>query len=445
MRKQLVLQLPGQWFEANKESENIEDVRASWVLRDVNRPDGSLFNGEAFHGNVFHGNLKEAVTQANGARVTVLVPSERILLAQVALPAMKGQRLARAVPFALEEQLADDVEDLHVAIGDRDTQGKVANAVVSRHTLESWLARLKAAGLHPDVMSPEVFGVHWDEDTEARKWSLIVNGSSALLRTGAQTGLAFDTENMNSVLQASLDEAGDLLPSSLNVVGCGEGLDDLIEGSAMLDALTALCAEHSVELLYSQADEARSVLLAQAFDESNAINLLQGDYSRKEQLGKLLRPWRAALILAAVWLLLQVGSFVADYSRLSSLADEQRAEIKSIFQKALPGSRLVPGSEKELMARALAKLKGGGGSNNGLLGLLAQAGEIIKETNGASLRSLRFKGNKLDVDMNLPDLQALDKFKQRLKQEAKLSVEIISASSRNGKVEARLSITGGGV
>ena len=186
--------------------------------------------------------------------------------------------------------------------------------------------------------------------------------------------------------------------------------------------------------------------MAQGFDESNAINLLQGDYSHKEQVGKMLRPWRTAIILGAAWLLLQVGSFITDYSRLSSLAEEQQAEITSIFKQAMPGSRLVPGSEKELMVRTLAKLKGGGGSNNGLLELLAQAGKIIKDTNGVSLRTLRFKGNKLDVDMNLPDLQALDKFKQRLKQEAKLSVEIISASSRNGKVEARLSIKsmGGG-
>ncbi|MEE8378788.1 MAG: GspL/Epsl periplasmic domain-containing protein, partial [Gammaproteobacteria bacterium] len=105
-------------------------------------------------------------------------------------------------------------------------------------------------------------------------------------------------------------------------------------------------------------------------------------------------------------------------------------------------------SEKELMSRALEKLRGGGDGDNSLLSLLAQAGKIFKETNGITLRSVRYKDGKLDVGLNITDLQSLDVLKQSLKDKAKLSVEIISASSRNGKVESRLSIkamsSGGG-
>ena len=433
MRKQLVLQLPEQWLGMDGSglgAGSVEEIPVSWVLRDTDRPAGSLF----------HGSLKDAAVQAAGARVTVLVPAESVLLVQAELPAIKGQKLARAVPYALEDQLADDVENLHVAIGDRDQQGKVANAVVSRDSIESWLACLKTAGLHPDVMSPEVFGVQWDKEAEATQWSLVINGAHALMRTGAQTGLAFEADNIEPVLQASLDSAGESFPSSITVVGCGENLDDLFEGSSIQNKLAALCAEKSIELFFRQSDEDCRVLLAQGFDENNAINLLQGAYSRKEQVGKMLRPWKAALILGATWLLLQVGSFFADYSHLSSLAEKQREEMTSIFKQALPDSRLVPGSEKELMTRALKILRGGGDGNNSFLTLLAHAGKILKDTDGISLRSLRYKGDKLDVGLNLPDLQTLDKLKQRLKDEAKLSVEIISASSRNGKVESRLSI-----
>jgi general secretion pathway protein L len=426
-----------QWKFLIVDVASIEETPASWVLSDGGRSAGSLFNGK-----LFHGSLKDAAVQAAGARVIVLVPAENVLLAQAELPDIKGQKLARAIPYALEDQLVDDVDDLHVAIGNRDEEGKVSNAVVSRDSLESWLAHFKKAGLHPDVMSPEVFGVQWDEDTDTKQWSLVINGAHALMRTGAQTGLAFEAENINSVLQASLDNSGESFPSSLTVVGCGEELEDLFEGSAIQDKLAAVCEENSVELVVYQSDEPCGVLLAQGFDENSAINLLQGDYSRKEQVGKMLRPWRTALILGAVWVLLQVGSFITDYVRLSALADEQQAEITSIFKQAMPGSRLVPGSERELMARALEKLRGGGSGNSSLLTLLAQAGKIFKETQGITLSSLRYKGDKLDVGLNLPDLQTLDKLKQRLIDEARLSVEIVSASSRNGKVESRLSIKG---
>lgn len=428
MRKSMVLQLPGQWPGAGEDDASFEEYRTSWVVRDEDRPLGLLF----------HGDLKEAAAQAAGARVTVLVPGEEVLLALAELPEMKGQKLARAVPFALEEQIAEDVEDVHVAIGERDTQGRLANAVVLRQTIDSWLARLKAAGLHPDVLSPEVFGVHWDSDAESTQWSLVINGSHALLRTGSQTGLAFDAENLVPVLQAALSESGESLPSSLSVVTCGE---DLFDAPPARDELTALCQEQSVDISFQEFDESCSLLLARGFDENNAINLLQGDYSREEQLGKLLRPWKPALILVAVWLVIQAGILGVDYGRLSSLADMQQAEIESIFKQAMPGSRLVKGREKAQLEDALKKLRGGDGTQ-GLLGLLANAGKILKETDGIRLRSLRFRDNKLDVDMDLPDLPSLDRIKQRLTSEAGLKVEIVSASQRDGKVESRISLGG---
>jgi len=428
MRKSMVIQLPGQWAGANAGDTDVNEFRTSWVLRDEDRPAGSLF----------HGDLKEAAGQAAGARVTVLVPGEEVLLAKAELPEMKGQKLAKAVPFALEEQLADDVEDVHVAIGGRDARGKLANAVVLRRSIESWLAHLKEAGLHPEVISTEVFGVHWDSDNEKIAWSLVIDGLHAILRTGTQAGMAFDAENLVPVIKSALNEAGDSFPSSLSVVICG---DELFDSPANKEELMALCAEQSVDISFRQFDDPCSLLLAQGFDENNAINLLQGDYSRKEQIGKLIRPWKPVLVLAAVWIILQVGILGFDYMRLSSQVTRQKAEIESVFKEAMPGSRLVPGSEKARIEEALKKLRGGS-SNQGLLGLLANAGKIIKETNGLHLRSMRFKDFRLDVDLDLPDLQSLDTLKQRLTSEAGIKVNIVSASQRNGKVESRLSLEG---
>jgi general secretion pathway protein L len=426
MHKQLLIRLPQSHAAASA-----AEAPASWVVRDEDRPAGSLV----------HGNLSQAAAQAAGARVAVLVPSSDVLLAQVAMPAMKQQRLAKAVPFALEEQLADDVDDLHVAVGQRDAEGRVANAVVARERLDDWLGQLKSVGLQADVISSELFGVQWDKTVDQGAWSMVVNGDHGLLRTGPQSGLAFEIDNLLPVMHACLDEVGEAAPNRLTVLSCD---DSHFADSAVHQALSAWCGEQAIDLSLREEDEACSVLLAQGFNESNAINLLQGDYSRKQQLEKLLRPWRPALILAAVWLLLQVGMLVTEYSRLSSQSQALQTQIEAVYRQAFPGSRLVPGQEKELMRRGLEKLRGGGADNSGLLSLLAGAGAVLKDTAGAQLRSLRFKDNQLDVDVNMPDLQALDSLKQRLAAEAGLQVEIVSASSRDGKVESRLSLKGGG-
>lgn len=436
MRKQLFIQLPAQQTEQLDADGNAAALRASWVLRDDERPTGALF----------HGNLQEAAAQSAGARVSVLVPGVDVLLAQVELPAMKTQRLAKAVPFALEEQLIEDVDDLHVAVGRRDKQGQVANAVVSRSRLDAWLAQLKAAGLQADVMTPEMFGLQWDaaDAPEANRWSMLIDGQSGLLRTGAQTGLAFEIDSLLPVVQACIDEAGVSPPNSLQVSLCGDtGAEDRFADSDEYRALSALCSEQGIDLSLDTRSEARSVMLAQGFDEQHAINLLQGDYSRKQQLERLLRPWRPALVLAGVWLLFQVGVFTVEYSRLSSQDNELKAQIEAVYREAFPQSRNIV-NPKVQMQRGLEKLRSGGGQNDGLLPLLAQTGAILKDTPGASLRTLRFKGNKLDLDVNMPDLQSLDKLKQRLTDDAKFKVEIVSASSREGKVESRLSLQAAG-
>lgn len=437
MRKQLFIQLFGEPVSTELAGGEAA-APASWVLRDVDRPAGTLF----------HGNLAEAAAQAAGARVSVLVPGADVLLTQVELPSMKMQRLAKAVPYALEEQLAEDLDELHVAIGQQNKQGRVSNAVVSRSRLDAWLAQLKAAGLHADVMTPDTFGVHWEQDDaadEPNRWSMMVDADRGLLRTGPQSGLAFEMNNLPLVMQACFDDAVENMPTALRVIINADNNTDNDFGSGfkssdVYQSIEKMCTDQNIDLSLDVRDEARSVTLAQSFDEQNAINLLQGDYSRKQQFEKLLRPWRPAIIVLGLWLVMQISLFVVEYSRLSTKSSELKEQIETVYHNAFPKGRLVAGNERILMQRGIDKLRSGGGQNDGLLALLAQAGTVFKNTDGVVLRTLRFKSGKLDVDVEMPDLQSLDKLKQRLTDEAKLQVEIVSASSREGKVESRMTL-----
>jgi general secretion pathway protein L len=422
MRKQLLVQMP-----------STADAQAvSWLVRDDEQPAGRFFQGA----------LADVATQAAGARVVALVPGADVLLTEVELPNLNRQRLAKAVPFALEEQLASDVEDLHIAIGRRAANGQVANAVVSRQVIDSWLERLREAGLQADVVTSEVFGVPFAEaGAEELRWAMVINGDRACLRTAAQAGLALETANLAAVLRTLLDEAAAQAPAEITVAVCGE---EDFDASAPGRELRALCEERGIALQLRQAEEACPQLLARGFDEQDAINLLQGDYSRKQQLEKLLRPWLPALVLLSLWLVVQVGLMGFDYARLSKQEQDTRSQIEAVFHAAFPQGRLVPGNEKELMERGLKKLRGSEGTGGGFLALLAQAGGVWKDIPNLKLRTLRFKGDQLDVDLEIPDLQQLDKLKRRLMDEAKLKVDIVSASSRDGKVESRITLSGGG-
>src|SRR5690606_36001790 len=80
------------------------------------------------------------------AQVAVVVPAETVALHRPRMPTRRAAELRQAVPFALEERLAEPVEQLHFALGRRDGE-EIDVAVVARRDMHGWLRRLDAAPL----------------------------------------------------------------------------------------------------------------------------------------------------------------------------------------------------------------------------------------------------------------------------------------------------------
>src|SRR6202162_2135838 len=68
------------------------------------------------------GPLSLAAAVGRAAKVILIAPATQILLAEPELPPGSGARLARAVPFALEEQLTEDIDQLVLALDRKSTR-----------------------------------------------------------------------------------------------------------------------------------------------------------------------------------------------------------------------------------------------------------------------------------------------------------------------------------
>lgn len=409
-------------------------------------------------GPVFHGDLKTAANHALGCRVVVFVSGVEVVLTDVALPNMNKQKLMKAIPFALEEQLASDVEDNHFAMGDRQYEDRVNVAIVERNIIEMWLQGLNDVGIQPDVISTEVLGVPYEDNT----WVLVLKSadrqskSKAILRNDLQAGIALDVANVEPLLRSMLESTPeDQRPEKLNVTICDAGsvdpeimpgMDEQSESApmsneqqAVASQLQALGDQLSLEVDVSKSEQSFLIFLAQQFDESKAINLLQGDYSRREQLEKMLRPWLPAAAFAGAWLLLQVGLMIFDYQKLAAKDRELRAQITAIYQETFPDSKNIV-DPKLQMNQKLEELRKQTNQTTDMFSLLAKAGEVLSDTETLIIRSLRFKEETLDLDFEISDLQSLDELKIRLTKETDLEVNIQSASSKKGKVESRMQL-----
>ena len=84
-------------------------LSASWLVLDENgQPLAALHRGE----------LEQLKDFARQRRIFCLIDSANIYINQVLLPAGRNRRkLIQAIPFAMEDDLAEELENLHFALG----------------------------------------------------------------------------------------------------------------------------------------------------------------------------------------------------------------------------------------------------------------------------------------------------------------------------------------
>lgn len=373
--------------------------------------------------------LEDLSRQCAGCRVVVLVPGEDVTLARAVVPARNRQRILAALPYVLEDRLIPDVETLHFAPGMRESGGALCAAVVERARMDQWLEQLHAAGIVPEMLVADTLTLPF----EAGSWTALDKGDISLVRTAAQGGFALDSANFALLLPLSVEEAGDQRPDRVVLYDDAHKLD------------VEFPKDSGVHVEWRAVSGSKLALMVRHFSEQAAINLLQGDYSRREQLGRVWRPWIPAALLLAVLLLVNAGMTVADYITLSRENAALEQEIEALYLDAFPDARRVVNPRAQ-MEQGLAALRGGGGgTGGGFLALMSDAAGPLKQVDNLILQRVNYHDGKLDLALVIGDLQALDRLKQQLIEAAGMEVDIQSASALNDRVEARLQLAKKGI
>ena len=372
--------------------DSVDDDAWRWLrLGEDGKPQGSLHAGS----------LVNAAGEAGGLRVTVLVPGTECLLSQVKIPGRNRQKLLRAVPFALEEQLSDEVENLHFAVGKPMADGAWPVVVISRQYMQALMDAIAVAGLDVQQVISELQAIPAAEN----EITVLLDGEIALVRSGPYSGYVADSENLGLLLAAEPHDEEMPLPV----------LRLLLHEHSQLPDTDAYAAETQVQQFTGDPLN----IFAQGLD-AHAINLLQGSFSRSGEWLRMVQPWRATAALLLAGLLVSTVVMGIDYVRLGSESDQLRAEIEETFRKALPSvTRIV--NPRVQMQQHLDQVQRGLGAGGGFLGLLARSGSVFKDMQGVEVQGVTFRAGRLDVDLAVSNLQLLDELKQKLSQGGKLT------------------------
>jgi general secretion pathway protein L len=381
--------------------------------------------------------LSDATTISEGHRCIVLLDSSCIHLNHVQLPISNRQKMLRAVPFALEEQIADEVEDFHFVIGKNEPGSGMPVAGIRRDQLEQILEVFDAAGIFPDAIIPDVLCL----PGSAEQWCVLQHHERMLVEYDLSYGASIDVENLPLLLQTSLS-SGDLRAPEKILLFRLDGDTSAISAQQLRDSLREQSAlETDVpEINEVSYNTHPLVVFCGHYLDAMPLNLLQGSYKPKRRNAGKWQRWRLAASLVLIWLGLYLGASVFELNRLQQKNDRLHVQIEQIYKKTFPGSKRIVNARVQ-MEQKLDELKDtGGAKDEGLLTLLGEAiGEVSKVTD-VTVQSLSFRNNRMDIELTGKGLQSIENLNRFLNQNPKLKAEIVSSTSEKTGVKGNIRI-----
>ncbi|HEV8330088.1 MAG TPA: type II secretion system protein GspL [Steroidobacteraceae bacterium] len=389
---------------------------AEWIV-----VDGS----GARRGNVQSGPLDLAPASAANRKVVVLVPGTDALLAEPVLPVKSGAKLAQVVPFALEEHLASDVEDLHFAVGKRETRPGTPVTVVARARMEAWQALLANAGLEPDAIYPETAAL--PETTNAI--TLLIDGARVYVRRPETPGAVLDVQPLIEALQLAL-ASGEEAREHVTIYVAE---DDYERERELLEGLREFTASLQLKLL----PDGPLPLLAANIVQHAGVNLMQGPYQSKRKLNVSFAPWRYAAVLAGLFIVAHLGLKTWQYFHYRSQEARLDAQIGEVYQQLMPGAPLPDASSARRQVEARLNQLRGSGPVGGVMMTLAALGEAIGQTPDVTIENIAYVNNTTNLRVVAPSTDALDRIRQ-LASKHGLASELKSDNTRDSKHEGQL-------
>jgi len=297
-----------------------------------------------------------------GGPATILVPSEQVRLLAVDLPLASKARRLDALPFAVEELIAEPPESVHLALGAEVAPRRYLVGVVRHEAMAAWIEVAEEAGLGHAAMVPDALALPRPAEGE---WAVDLAGDRATVRAGDGTGFACPAAMLLPAWEAAgrprVLSHGAPLPAAVQAVEAAAGAEALSE--RLLDP---------------------------------AVDLRQGAYARRRSA--LPSPWRRLGWIVAIGAAAHVVIATADTLMLGAIADRRAEETRAAFAAAAPGATLG-----EDMAASITDLLPAPGSSapDLFLPLLNRLSGALGPLSGAlTVRGMNFQAGTLTLDLD---------------------------------------------
>ena len=342
--------------------------------------------------------------------VIVGLPSDDVRSTLLSVSPEERKHLAKSLPFMMEEQVAEDVEELHFVSSALDEEHHVV-AFTRRDSMNAWVEQL-GSNDSLKIFAPEALCL----PLEADECCAVVDGDEVVLRWGNAHGARVDLAMLSMILD-SMSET----PSSL-----------VIYGTNREQVVSQLSDEQAALVDWRQGDWGAVLLLAKSAPQ---VNLRQGVFAPPLPLAKWWGVWKTVAIAASVALSLQLISDISQFQKLKAQNIELRSAIQDSYRKANPRGAVVD-VEKQL-DRQIAEFTG----EEGVAAFTPRLVDVVTATTAENGRvtSINYTAGQLRLNLTAQDFASVEQIRQALER-AGLKATLETSSARGDEVRARLRV-----
>lgn len=378
-----------------------------------------LHINETANPEIHQGTYQDLANYTGSNAITLLLPAADVLLLALDLPVKTASQINKALPFALDDLLAEDVENYHL-IWHRQPKDKIYVAAISHEYFQSRLLRFQEAGISLDSVYPETLCLPYQEQS----CSIVIDQAYAVLRYGRWLGGGVDV---------------DVLPVFLN---------RLFEENTGLHSLQLWNSERSprwlselpVTLVFHELDRPLRLLQAEASSQTDELNLLSGRYSNKKAAEWQWQKWLPALAFMLLALLLQTGISLNDYWQKKTRLKDLETAALSEFQQAFPEVKRIVNMKAQAEQQLAQLKKQASNGESPFMRLLYRTGEILAVNEGIVLQRIDFINGMLQLQLIAHDIGQIEQFTQALEKAQGLKVKIQSAEAGQNSVDAHVEV-----
>ncbi|ALO43579.1 type II secretion system protein GspL [Pseudoalteromonas phenolica] len=335
--------------------------------------------------------LAELTEKAQGRETSILLSASMVQLKTIELPTKWNRKLEQALPFMLEEQLACDVDEVFIAIGEpgtKDDKPTINIALCDRVLLAELFAVLEEHQIFAKHVVPDALLL---PELAENELAVVELDGQWLCRLGAWHACVIEPSWGADYLHALAVER--------------------ISHYSPADALPEVAPKVAKEAEY----ELPLALLAKNLTNT-AFNLRQGIFAAKKSTPQWWKDWQSGLIAASVALFGFVAVQGIQVVKLKGQAEEVRAEAIATYQQAFPNKRVREALlrrqiEGELKAISATK-------QGGFLDLADKFVSVYSQVKDFQPETLRYdhKRNELRIRVKAKDFQVFGQVKTILEQ-----------------------------